>query len=42
MRPEVWQGMHDMLLEQGILDEALDVGQLYTLAFLEQVYGGER
>lgn len=42
MRPEVWQGMHQILLEQGILEEPVDVGQAYTMEFLEEVYGGER
>ena len=41
MRAEVWQGVHDMLLEQGILNEPLDVGEVYTMEFLEKVYGGE-
>ena len=41
MKPEIWQGMHDMLLEQGILDAPLDVDQLYTLEFLEMIYGSE-
>ena len=42
MRPEIWQGMDDMLLEQGILEQELNVDELYTLTFLEQVYGDER
>lgn len=41
MRPEIWQGMHDILLEQGILDAPLDVDQIYTLEFLQMIYGGE-
>ena len=42
MRPEIWQGMYDMLLEQGVLAQELDVESLYTLAFLEQVYGRDK
>jgi len=38
MRAEVWQGMHDILLEQGLLDEPLDVGEVYTMEFLESIY----
>jgi len=41
MRAEVWEGMHDMLLEQGILDEPLDVEEVYTMEFLQKIYGGE-
>ena len=39
MRGEVWQGMHDMLLEQGVLDEPVALDTVYTLAFLDSVYG---
>jgi len=38
MRAEVWQGMHDILLEQGILEGTLDVGDVYTMEFLESIY----
>ena len=38
MRAEVWQGMHDMLLEQGILDEPVDLDDVYTMDFLHAVY----
>ena len=41
MRAEVWQGMHDVLLEQGILDEPLDMDKVYTMEFLHEIYGGE-
>ena len=41
MRDEVWQEMHQTLLEQGVLDEPVDVGQVYTMAFLQKVYGEE-
>lgn len=34
-----WQGMHDILFEQGILDSPLDLSQMYTMKFLESVYG---
>ena len=39
MRAEVWREMHDTLLEQGILDEPLDLDTVYTLEFLHTVYG---
>ena len=38
MRAEVWEGMHDILLEQGILEEPFDVGEVYTMEFLESIY----
>jgi NitT/TauT family transport system substrate-binding protein len=41
MRAEVWQGMRDILLEQGILDEPVDLDTVYTMEFLESIYGGE-
>jgi NitT/TauT family transport system substrate-binding protein len=41
MRAEVWQGMHEMLLEQGILDEPVDLDKVYTMEFLHETYGGE-
>jgi NitT/TauT family transport system substrate-binding protein len=39
MEADAWQGMHDILLEQGILDSPLDLDQIYTLEFLEKIYG---
>ena len=41
MKAQVWQGMHDMLLEQGVLDEPVDLHEVYTMEFLQKVYGGE-
>ena len=41
MSPGVWQGMHDILLENGILETPLDVSSLYTLDFLEGLYAEE-
>jgi len=39
MRPEVWAGMEKTLREQGVLTNTLDVEQVYTLQFLEEIYG---
>jgi NitT/TauT family transport system substrate-binding protein len=39
MRADIWAGMHDILLEQGLLDEAMDVNEVYTMEFLQEVYG---
>ncbi len=41
MRDEVWQGMHQMLLEYGSLDAPVDLDKLYTMEFLHAIYGGE-
>lgn len=38
MRADLWRGMHQLLLEQGILEEAIDVNKVYTTEFLQQIY----
>jgi NitT/TauT family transport system substrate-binding protein len=38
MKAEVWTGMEQMLREQGVLTEPLDVTQVYTTQFLEEIY----
>ena len=38
MKDEIWQGMHEILLEQGVLTEPLDVEQVYTTEFLQAIY----
>jgi len=42
MRAEVWEGMYDVLLEQGLLDEPFDVHEAYTMQFLQEIYGVEQ
>jgi NitT/TauT family transport system substrate-binding protein len=39
MRAEVWEGMQQMLLEQGLMAEPVDLDTVYTMEFLERVYG---
>ena len=39
MRPDVWQGMIGWLLEQGILTETVELDEVYTMEFLQQIYG---
>ena len=39
MKPEVWAGMEKTLRAQGVLTESLDITQVYTLQFLQEVYG---
>jgi NitT/TauT family transport system substrate-binding protein len=38
MRPEIWAGMEQTLSEQGVLTAPLDVTQVYTMQFLEEIY----
>jgi NitT/TauT family transport system substrate-binding protein len=40
MKPEVWQGMYDILLKEKILNAPFEVNQVYTMRFLEDIYGG--
>lgn len=39
MKPEIWAGMEKTLREQGVLTQPLDVTQVYTLQFLQEIYG---
>ena len=38
MDPEIWAGMERTLREQGVLIQPLDLTQVYTLQFLEEIY----
>jgi NitT/TauT family transport system substrate-binding protein len=38
MKPEVWAGMEQTLREQKALVRTLDLGQVYTLQFLQEIY----
>jgi NitT/TauT family transport system substrate-binding protein len=38
MKPEVWADMEETLQEQGVLTGPLDVTQVYTMQFLEEIY----
>ena len=39
MKPEVWAGMERTLREQGVLTNPLDLKEVYTMQFLEELYG---
>ena len=39
MKSKVWQGMHDMLIDQGVLSKPVELNRVYTLTFLEKIYG---
>jgi NitT/TauT family transport system substrate-binding protein len=38
MKPEIWAGMESTLHEQGVITASLDVTNLYTTQFLEEIY----
>jgi NitT/TauT family transport system substrate-binding protein len=38
MKSDVWAGMEQILREQGVLTAPLDVTQVYTMQFLEEIY----
>lgn len=42
MQTEIWEDMYEILMEQGLLDEEFDIKEVYTMEFLERVYGGEQ
>ena len=39
MKPSVWSGMEQILRQQGVLTASLDLTQVYTLQFLQEIYG---
>jgi NitT/TauT family transport system substrate-binding protein len=39
MKPEIWAGMEKTLREQGVLTKPGDVTQVYTMQFLQEIYG---
>ena len=38
MKPEIWTNMEQTLLEQGVITKPIDVTQVYTLQFLQEIY----
>ena len=41
MRAEIWENMYVILEEQGLLDASYNVEDVYTMEFLERMYGEE-
>lgn len=41
MKPEIWDGMVQVLREQGILTVPLDASDVYTMRFIEELYGDD-
>jgi len=40
MEPEIWQGMYQVLVEQGLIAASMDVQRAYSMAFLKSIYEG--
>ncbi|MFZ3049020.1 MAG: ABC transporter substrate-binding protein [Desulfatirhabdiaceae bacterium] len=41
MKPEIWQGMANLMSIHGLLSSPIDVNQAYTLRFLEEIHKGQ-
>ena len=39
MRPEIWDSMEKTLREQGVLTKTVDITQVYTLQFVQEIHG---
>lgn len=42
MEDSIWQEMHQMLLEGGVLAQPVNLAEIYTVEFLEKIYSKER
>ncbi|MFH0995658.1 MAG: ABC transporter substrate-binding protein [Pseudomonadota bacterium] len=40
MEPDIWQGMYQVLMEQGLIAASVDVRSAYSMAFLKSIYEG--
>ena len=40
MEPDIWQGMYQVLMEQGLIASPVDVQRAYSMAFLKSIYEG--
>ena len=38
MEDKIWQGMHTLLINHGVIEKPVDIRQVYTTAFLEKIY----
>jgi NitT/TauT family transport system substrate-binding protein len=39
MKPEVWEGMLQSMRAEGEVTTPLDINNVYTMQFLQQIYG---
>jgi len=42
MKPEIWDGMAQTLRDQGLLTKPVDLSTVYTLQFLQELYGSSK
>jgi len=42
MRSEVWRATHELLREQAVVHNTADAGEIYTMEFLQRIYGDRR
>ncbi len=42
MEDSIWQEMHQMLLEGGVLEQPVNLAEIYTMEFLEKIYSTAR
>jgi hypothetical protein len=42
MRAGIWASTYQLLLEQGLLADPVDPDKVYTMAFLQRIYGGKK
>ena len=40
MEPDIWQGIHQILMEQGLIAASVNVRNAYSMHFLETIYEG--
>jgi NitT/TauT family transport system substrate-binding protein len=40
MKKDVWQGMYNILDQQGLINRSFDLNEVYTTKFLEEIYRG--
>jgi len=42
MEPVVWESMNQMMVEEGFIESPVNLSELYTMDFLNQVYGEQK
>ena len=40
MEPEIWQGMYQVLMEQGLIAATVNAQSAYSMVFLKSIYEG--
>jgi hypothetical protein len=39
MSAESWRAAYQFMLDQGLLNQPIDIGEVYDLSFLNEIYG---